>query len=366
MSSDDHRKVEDALQAIRSLVEASGLDTAEDDGILKLESIVWRGTPDTSPLENEHSLASLHALDAPIEPSLRPVSDTVWPSIEHPSMEHSGMEHLGSPVDGDFDADSFVSDRPASDIMPVAPVLHTDQNTQNLALEPSDQPANADMPISVPVSKTALDTNSGTSDLDDQAAIEIQETRALIAEFQNLLDSTIALRKPAPQDTETLPQIEGANTSGAANLSELARAALEARASIGNSEPAAADAEPASTSSPDMSPLEKETPQTIASRPSSAPKSVIHDLQASGEESASTRLSKIALHLVDVAENGEPEYKSLFTSAVRSTMQDIIRRQMTDWLSANMTDIIEDALRDEMRPAKPDNSKSSNRQDRSK
>ena len=83
----------------------------------------------------------------------------------------------------------------------------------------------------------------------------------------------------------------------------------------------------------------------IATAETSAP-------QNQSDSSSAGSISKMALHLVDAAESSDETGNHLFTSAVRSTMQEIIRRQMTEWLTANMTDIIEDALRDEMRPAK--------------
>ena len=121
-------------------------------------------------------------------------------------------------------------------------------------------------------------------------------------------------------------------------MSTLAKAALDARLSTPHIPAAPVQQMPAVESPADRA-------DKAAPAESSAP-------QNQSEPSSAGSISKMALHLVDAAESSDETGNHLFTSAVRSTMQEIIRRQMTEWLTANMTDIIEDALRDEMRPAK--------------
>ena len=360
MSADDRTKVEDALEAIRSLVEASGLDTSGDDGVIHLDSIVWRGTPNHESEVAANGDIALQMLEHTTEPGYEPISNRSW-------------------VD-EFSADTQIFQSAAADtgvepiIAPVMPQENPVEQANNL----SDRTDNFDKSFGDyngqhfshnDVMMSFHNKDESLFDRSEKAASDIQETRELLAEFQSLLNSTIALRNiqqaqsaeatfkeaaaPTTQDAVTLN-----NQDANADFLEPTRPAVNDTTSPAI-EPTTSDAK-----NQNSAVVSSQTNAPEASQPVKEPEAAVHDLSAASLEAANTRLSKIALHLVDVAETSDTETKSLFTSAVRSTMQEIIRGQMTDWLSANMTDIIEDALRDEMRPAKPNNPKSTVRQDR--
>ena len=329
MPADDNQKVEDALQAIRSLVEANGLHPSADDGVIQLDSIVWRGNAEdqqTAP-HNDSEMAS----------------DTL-PVLPQSMSGFATMTALAE------EAEQTSSD-----------TLYTDDAMQaDIAAQPV-QPDSAPLVSSFAAEPAAQEPQTGR---------ELAETRALLAEFQSLLDSTIKQQEqmnsaapaaPVPHSEAPVSQpISGphdaphavqANTAddlaaradAAEAMSTLAKAALDARLSTPHI-PAA----PVQHAQMDQAPAVEssaERAEKVATAESSAP-------QNQSDSSSAGSISKMALHLVDAAESSDETGNHLFTSAVRSTMQEIIRRQMTEWLTANMTDIIEDALRDEMRPAK--------------
>ena len=405
MSSDDHRKVEDALQAIRSLVEASGIDS-DDDGTIKLDSIVWRGSLETKGNETDENLISLHPLEAQMQ------SDNLDGVLDQPLSQGGNNLHVTHAQIQDTSHEPSMSTNSAQ----AKTIEDLDLNERlssydTVAFDDPNGFGHQQASRDISQSSRELDPQPSSEtpeQLNAQAALEIQETRALLAEFQNLLDSTMALKNASLQRPVS-PVSEDVDNkdSNAANLSALAKAALDARLMSGAPEllnsnrtvsnlPETNSPEPNSPE-PNFIPetaqrLEEDTPYSVqgndeAENPtpvstsnteqsiedSNSAQSEVANLpadplpdtpDAKSEQAARRKLSNIALHLVDVAERTEPEYKSLFTSAVRSTMQDIIRRQMTDWLTANMTDIIEDALRDELQPATSNNPKSTNRRDK--
>ena len=316
MPADDNQKVEDALQAIRSLVEANGLHPSADDGVIQLDSIVWRGNAEdqqTAP-QNDSEMA-----------------EDALPVLPQSMSGFATMTALAE------EAEQTPSD-----------TLYTDDTTQADRAEHPVQQDNAPLVSSFAAEPVAQEPQTGR---------ELAETRALLAEFQSLLDSTIKQQEQinnaasaasvphseapvsqpvsGPHDAPNAVQAPiaddlAAQADAAEAMSTLAKAALDARLSTPHI--------PAVESPADRA-------DKAVTAESSAP-------QNQSEPSSAGSISKMALHLVDAAESSDETGNHLFTSAVRSTMQEIIRRQMTEWLTANMTDIIEDALRDEMRPAK--------------
>ena len=329
MPADDNQKVEDALQAIRSLVEANGLHPSADDGVIQLDSIVWRGNAEdqqTTP-QNDSEMA-----------------EDALPVLPQSMSGFATMTALAE------EAEQTPSD-----------TLYTDDAVQADRAEHPVQPDNTPLAFSGFAEPAAQEPQTGR---------ELAETRALLAEFQSLLDSTIKQQEqmnsaapavPMPHSEAPVSQpVSGphdapqpvqaniaddlaAQADAAEAMSTLAKAALDARLSTPHI-PAA----PVQQAQMDQAPA-VESPAERADNITTAETSAPHN--QSGSSSAGS-ISKMALHLVDAAESSDETGNHLFTSAVRSTMQEIIRRQMTEWLTANMTDIIEDALRDEMRPAK--------------
>ena len=333
MPADDNQKVEDALQAIRSLVEANGLHPSADDGVIQLDSIVWRGNAEdqqTAP----HNDSEMASDTLPVLPQSMSGFATMTALAEEAEQ---------TPADTLYTDDAMQADIVAQPVQPDSAPLVSSFAAEPVAQEP-------------------------------QTGRELAETRALLAEFQSLLDSTIKQQEqmnsaapaaPVPHSEAPVSQpVSGphdrphdaphavqANTAddlaaqadAAEAMSTLAKAALDARLSTPHI-PAA----PVQQAQMDQAPAVEspaERADKIATAETSAP-------QNQSDSSSAGSISKMALHLVDAAESSDETGNHLFTSAVRSTMQEIIRRQMTEWLTANMTDIIEDALRDEMRPAK--------------
>ena len=423
MATDDNRKVEDALQAIKSLVEASGIETPEDDGTIRLESIVWRGSVAPETQEAETNLIALNPLERPLDSGgLEQQFDTPYSMV---GEEISSIETKSDIADASdvsmskTDETLGYTDRADESAEMGWPAFHP---SDKLSAYDTVSKTNYSEPLvevqNQPDVSSVQSAGDPSQQLNQQAALEIEETRALLAEFQNLLDSTIALKNASAKTVDKKPKQDETDATGRrTNLSELAKIALDARMSLTNgleqgAQHTANTAEPIQhiqehTQTSDKSILAQlhksddvnlvdgsqgtsdgsveggvehaadmdddskvvgsnaiaEESNLVAA--DSSADSIDVSAEKAGDEKASDtqRLSNIALHLVDVAERTEPEYKSLFTSAVRSTMQDIIRRQMTDWLAANMTDIIEDALRDELQPAKSKHPNSTNRRD---
>lgn len=346
MPADDNQKVEDALQAIRSLVEANGLSPSADDGVIHLDSIVWRGNPE----EQQAAQAQPHN-DSDMAEDTLPILPQSMSGFA--SMTALAEEAEQTPSDSSFIASADEAESAAvpgqADIAPAAVQVATTNTHQS---------ASADAP---------------------QTGRELAETRALLAEFQSLLDSTIKQQEQiSATSAPNLPQADmpvlaasdshdsqsraandlAAQADAAEAMSTLAKAALDARLSTPHVavEPTnAAPAEPARTdAATETAPMAQPDAPVAADNQDSQAEETAESTSArtQSESSSAGSISKMALHLVDAAESSEDTGNHLFTSAVRSTMQEIIRRQMTEWLTANMTDIIEDALRDEMRPAK--------------
>ena len=423
MATDDNRKVEDALQAIKSLVEASGIETSEDDGTIRLDSIVWRGSVGPETQDAEPNLIALNPLERPLDSGgLEQQFDTPYSMVDEdissiePKPDAADASEVSNAQTDETSGHAYSAGKSAEmgwpAFHPSDRLSAYDTVSETNFFEPTVEVQNQ------PEVDSVQSSVGPSQQLNQQAALEIEETRALLAEFQNLLDSTIALKNASVKTDATTPKQGQADaTDRRANLSELAKIALDARMSLTNgleqeAQHAVNTAEPShdvqesaqaldeiilshSHTSDDANHVDgaqstlggvidaavgnvadvNDDSKAIVSEAVAEDSNVVTagrgadsiDISAERADiekaSDTQKLSNIALHLVDVAERTEPEYKSLFTSAVRSTMQDIIRRQMTDWLAANMTDIIEDALRDELQPAKSKHPNSTNRRD---
>lgn len=389
MTIGDNRKVEDALQAIKSLVEASGIDASEDDGTIRLDSIVWRGSLAPESDEVDKGLIALNPLERPLnsdaleQQAEAPFSSPVGklsedaPATYHLDTGiHSSLDTQDGQLGNDNSGASNMSDGNTDRRGDEGWVAFRQSDRLSAYDNVSQQDVNEAQ--SIPAYDAGDNLPSAIQDnpaqysaahLNQQAALEIEETRALLAEFQNLLDSTIALKQAAEQkqvDSQDNDKVRDAGDD--THLSDLAKIALNARMSLTNGLSQSAN----DTDSNQNTTAEIDKDVQIRQAEATAQDSLsdnfrddvpTDELSKAGSDSDSQKLSNIALHLVDVADRTEPEYKSLFTSAVRSTMQDIIRRQMTEWLAANMTDIIEDALRDELQPAKSKHQNPTNRRD---
>ena len=332
MPADDNQKVEDALQAIRSLVEANGLHPSADDGVIQLDSIVWRGNAEdqqTAP-HNDSEMA-----------------EDALPVLPQSMSGFATMTALAE------EAEQTPSD-----------TLYTDDAAQADSAEHPVQPDNAPLVSSFVAEPAAQEPQTGR---------ELAETRALLAEFQSLLDSTIKQQEqmnsaapaaPVPHSEAPVSQPVSQPVSGPqdgphdtpqpvqANIADDLAAQADAAEAMSTLAKAALDAR---LSTPHIPATPVQQAPAVESPPEGADKAATAETSAPQNQSDSSSagsISKMALHLVDAAESSDETGNHLFTSAVRSTMQEIIRRQMTEWLTANMTDIIEDALRDEMRPAK--------------
>ena len=342
MGGDNGKQVDDALEAIRKLVEMSEQKLDDNSDIVTLDHVVWRNPvadedhDDGEAIIDDKPMAAVSASfgQAPLPPSYmtklsKPddVKDVEAPQLHH---ENNDASHEEPPL---TDAQEKVENQPQA--LPVSSSLADDITElgtpigrrgggfyQNLPQKPAIR--TAPLSSAVPIKDEAK----------DEPVIENPKPR------------------PAPspavrsQASSSSPSISSQHFSGQ-DFSLPASEAFMTPTSLKE------------LSEADRPLVTPEIQVPIADPPVADPAREVQIMFTEDEpEEEWAPISQPNLQLVSDSRHEEEDEEEGFSGTVRHALRSIIKEQVTSWLHQNMTDLIEDALSaPPQRPARPSSGK---------
>ena len=344
MSSDNGKQVDDALEAIRKLVEMSEQKLDDKSDIVTLDHVVWRNPVadedyDDGPIDAENKVVipkTASFSQAPLPPSqmtkLSPQDD----AINTASSKIDAVPALEQPVDAKEEANPVlassadeVGNADNAQKQPSSPVSFTDDITELGA--PIGRRGGGfyqDLPKK-PVVTTQPPANSTPITQEAQPSIAPSKPEPAMA------PPKVQKRQAEPQVIEPKISVSSAHFSGQ-DFSFPASEAFMTPTSLKELNEA---------DRPDINP---EINVPIADPPVDDPVREVQIMFNDEEEHDDSwePVSQPNLQLVSDSgyEDEASEEDEGFSGTVRSALRSIIKEQVTSWLHNNMTDLIEDAL----------------------
>ena len=349
MSSDNAKQVNEALDAIRKLVEMSEQKLDDNSDIVTLDHVVWR-----NPVADEDHDDGYDLPDNSSKPA-------ITASFSHAPLPPSYMTKLAAETD----------DATQSDDAAQAPITKADTKAKPSVDDDkiSDAQDDADVIASHAAASQSLEqdiTELGApigrrgggfyQDLPKKPAISTKPVHSApaksadkeIAQNASLIETRIPEPK-APIDARPQPSLSlshqhftGQDFSLPASEAFMTPTSLK------------------ELSEADRPPIEPEINVPLAEPPVDDPVREVQMMFHEDEpEEEWAPISQPNLQLVsDSSYEDEDEAEEGFSGTVRTALRSIIKEQVTSWLHQNMTDLIEDALSaPPQRPARPSSSK---------
>ena len=341
MSSDNGKQVDDALEAIRKLVEMSEQKLDDKSDIVTLDHVVWRNPVadedyDDGQTEAENKVVipkTASFSQAPLPPSQMTKLSQQDDEITKATAEVDAPPALAQTSDAPDEASPVLSSSADkidnSQKQPSTPVSYTDEITELGA--PIGRRGGGfyqDLPKK-PVVTTQPPANSTPAIQEAQPAKAPQKPEPVIAAPK------AEQRQPAPQAIEPKISVSSTYFSGQ-DFSLPASEAFMTPTSLKELNEA---------DRPDIHP---EINVPIADPPVDDPVREVQIMFNDDKEDEDSwePVSQPNLQLVSDSryEDEDSEEEEGFSGTVRSALRSIIKEQVTSWLHNNMTDLIEDAL----------------------
>lgn len=389
MSRRDDKQVQEALEAIRKLVEVSEDKFEASSDVVTLDNVVWRNpTKDEVEEESVASADSLMAGEAPLaydyvpskQGKIAPQSSASISARDLDEAKKQAKPPVTSPLQHDDTGDRVVapalrssSHRQAEEKLQSDTLFDesvsrpTDAAPQSLA---GDIPSSPPMPLAFmppiddditeltsPIARKGGGFYSGST----PAPKPVIETEPLPVEVQKLPASEPAsepvsepasapeLARPVLITEPAITDFHGADFNFTASEGLMSASSFE-EASAGLSQPITPDVQVPVAKPAVTDPVaEVQAMYQQAQLTDDAPDSRFED-NASGDdvslEDESPLLSgQPNLHIVsDQSAASHQEEEEGFSSAVRLALRSIIKEQVSSWLQGNMTELIEEAL----------------------
>ena len=344
MSSDNGKQVDDALEAIRKLVEMSEQKLDDKSDIVTLDHVVWRNPVadedyDDGPIDTENKVQIPKTASfsrAPLLPSqmtkLSPQDD----AINTASSKIDALPALEQPFDSKEDANPVLAssadeadNADNAQKQPSSPVSYADDITELGA--PIGRRGGGfyqDVPKK-PVVATQPPANSPSIQQEPLLSISSPKSEP------EMVPPRAEKRQPAPQAIEPKISVSSTYFSGE-DFSLPASEAFMTPTSLKELNEA---------DRPDIKP---EINVPIVDPPVDDPVREVQIMFNDDEENDDSwePISQPNLQLVSDSryEDEDGEEDEGFSGTVRSALRSIIKEQVTSWLHNNMTDLIEDAL----------------------
>ena len=378
MSGDDTKQVQDALQAIKKLVEKSEEQMSASDDVVMLDNVVWRNPVTDEQEELSQDNRAMNA-KAPVTPEIADAGDSgLDDNLSAPSTDP-----LMSGTSASRDASISISPRDLDELVR-KPVT---AQTSLAPAPPTISPPTISPPTGAPPTTSPLpQARARAEELRSETKPPVPEIEDDITELTSPLgrrgggfydsDISSALRtRPAivTSAEKSAPRIEApARMSAAPASPDASSAPTQApKAAVQTSpvpvEPAITDFHGAdfnfsaaeglmtAASFRDLAgqnaPIAPEVniplAQPAVSDPASEAQAMFEEAPAFEDDSEDNLPAYPNLHIVSdqtAIDDGHDEEEEGFSGAVRMALRSIIKEQVSTWLQGNMTGLIEEAL----------------------
>ena len=343
MSRDDNKQVEDALQAIKKLVEISESKLSSDEEVINLDNVVWRNPvseaedtsvqTEASPTTSSLSVSSydLNKLKSHNKEQALPKRDS---SIQKPI--ESQVNTSPQPIEND---EINISDTPnaTSPLELHSPEPNPDTSRQKLLNDMAEIAGDiqeltgpigrrgggfySDRPA-VPVPKPII----VTSPLEKTASDSVEPVEKLSQPRAADVKQEMPREKVASEIEPAITDFQGADFNFSSAEGLMTAADFEEMAQL-------------------STPVKPNIQVPIADPPVANPVDEVQMMFQPAEEEVSHATGQPNLHVVsDQTFEEENDEENGFSGDVRMALRSLIREQVSTWLQGNMTGLIEEAL----------------------